>query len=153
MLNAGGDDHYDEAVDNLALYLMVLLFWGSAVVVCHRDRKSALRFLPLFALGCSVGARVLGFSELAAVCAGLSAALLMWTSGNTSPSLIPLVPIFPVLTIAIGVGLNWVLSWLGTILLTVVHALGLFLERRPTVRGQSSGASGRPTSPGAGEEP
>ena len=132
---------------------MVLAFWGSAVVICQHDRKSLFRFLPLLALGCCVGAAILRLPEAAAICGGLSAALLLWGSGNTSPSLIPLVPIFPVLTIAIGIGLNWVMPWLGTTVLAVVHVLGLSLERRSSARDRAKGASGKSSSPGPGDGP
>lgn len=125
-------------MDNILLAAVLIAAWGVAVVVCHHDRRSVVRFLPLIALAVGTGGAVLRSPEVAAIGGGLSVGLLMWTAVNTSPSLIPLVPILPVLSFGLGFGLNWLMPWVGTTTVVVGHAVVLVAawrsDRRDTKR-------------------
>lgn len=134
-------------MDDLVLLAFLLALLGSAVALFHHDRRSIVRFLPLLGLAVGIGAALAQSPEVAGWAFGSSCAALFWTAGPTSPSLIPVFPILPVLSYAIGAGLNMIAAWLGTVIVGLIHAVVLVWAWRRYPRSGEPPGTARPAEP------
>lgn len=125
-------------MDDAVLGLFLLALWGLCIVVCarHRTRWTVI-WIVVLGKGLGTGA-VLQSAVPVAIGVGLYATTLGVAAGDTSPSMIPLYPFLPLVAGGIGAGLNWIWSWLGTVVVVVSHlgyiSMSLLRDRREARR-------------------